>query len=400
VGATLGNPVRVVGFIAACIPAALAVRDRRTWRAVVLFAVLGAGLAAAEERGAYLLPIVALAAAAFFVRPGWRRIAVAGSCIAVVLGLWAFAPSAIVSNAPTERYTAVGQFQSLTGERQRIALYGANTRAVAQRPVLGWGPANAWSGYLSSGTPSQIERAGRSWADAHNLLLELAVVSGVAGLAAFGWLLVRLVPRAARSSRPSSSAGRGWLLAAAATLTVFALVEPLDVLLTPMLFLLAGAAAGGAVETSPAETETDHRRSFARIGVAVVVAGVCGIAAVNLAASSLEEWGHTHYEADWALRTATGLAPWRLTASEALATNLAVEGRAGDEGAGREARDVVDRLVGHHPMNPGVRLLAADVELLLRNLPGTQEWIRRHLSVFPNDTVSVPTEEPEISPPT
>ena len=44
--------------------------------------------------------------------------------------------------------------------------------------------------------------------------------------------------------------------------------------------------------------------------------------------------------------------------------------------AQREAREVVDRLVDHHPMNPGVRLLAADIEILLRNLPGTQDWIR------------------------
>jgi O-antigen ligase len=395
VGSTLGNPVRVSGFLAACIPAILAVRGRRAWREALLFGVLGAGLAAAEERSAYLLPVVALVAAAWFVRPGWRRVALAGGCIAVVLGLWAFAPRGIVSDGPIERYTAVGQFQTLTGERQRIALYGANARAVAERPILGWGPANAWSGYLSSGTASQIEQAGRNWADAHNLVLELAVVSGVAGLAAFGWLLVRLVPRAVRSSR--SSAGRGWLLAAATTLAVYALVEPLDVVLTPLLFLLGGAAAG--LETAAAEAGA-RRRPPIRIGVAVVVAGVCGITAVNLGASALEEWGHTHYGSDWALRAATDLAPWRLTASEALATNLAVEGRAGDEVAEREARDVVDRLVGNHPMNPGVRLLAADVELLLQNLPGTQEWIRRHLTVFPNDTVTVPIEEPGITLPT
>lgn len=397
VGSTLGNPVRVTGFLAACIPAALAVRGRRAWRGVLLFAMLGAGLAAAEERSAYLLPVVALVASAWFLRPGWRRIALAASCIAVALGLWAFAPRGIVSDGPTERYTAVGQFQTLTGERQRIALYGANARAVAERPILGWGPANAWSGYLSSGTASQIEQAGRNWADAHNLVLELAVVSGVVGLAAFGWLLVRLVPRAVRSSRSSSSATRGWLLAGATTLAVYALVEPLDVILTPLLFLLAGAAAGLAT----AATEADgSRRSPTRIGVAVVVAGVCGVAAMNLGASSLEEWGHTHYGSDWALRAAADLAPWRLTASEVLATNLAVEGRAGDVVAEREARALVDRMVGHHPMNPGVRLLAADVELLLRNLPGTQEWIRRHLTVFPNDTVTVPTEEPPFSLPT
>jgi hypothetical protein len=83
-----------------------------------------------------------------------------------------------------------------------------------------------------------------------------------------------------------------------------------------------------------------------------------------------------------------------MTATEALAMSLAVDGRAGDGAAAEEARDVVDRAVRDHPLNPGVRLLAADVELLLRNLPATQEWIRDQLRVFPNDDLRVPQHEP------
>ena len=55
---------------------------------------------------------------------------------------------------------------------------------------------------------------------------------------------------------------------------------------------------------------------------------------------------------------------------------------------------MVDRAVRTHPLNPGVRLLAADVELLLRDFPATQDWIREQLRVFPNDTLTVPTHEP------
>jgi hypothetical protein len=102
--------------------------------------------------------------------------------------------------------------------------------------------------------------------------------------------------------------------------------------------------------------------------------------------------GHTHFGADWALRAATNVAPWRLTASEALATSLAVSGRAGDEAAAAEARDVVTGVVQRHPMNPGVRLLAADVELLLGDFAATKDWIREQQEVFPNDTIIVPTE--------
>ena len=399
VGSTLGNPVRLTALLAACIPALLA-EKRWRWTGVLALAVLGLGLASAEERSAYVLPVVAIAASAWFVRPGWRRIATATGVVAAALALWAMAPTSVVSNAPSDRFTAVGQFQTLEGERQRIAVYQVNVRAFADRPVFGWGPANAWSGFLSSGTADQIDEAGRNWADAHNIVLELAVVTGAIGLVAFGWLVIRLAPR---TLRPRS--GRRWAAAAAVTLVAFALVEPLDVVLTPLLFLLAGAAAGRGtgVVGAPEAAEASRRAwppgisAAVRAATMVVLAASTVLAATNLGASALEEWGHSHSESNWALRAAKDLAPWRLTASEALAISLAVDGRAGDDAAAAEARDVVGTVVERHPWNPGVRLLAADVELLLRNFPATQDWIREQLATFPNDSVEVPRTEPEFS---
>ena len=399
VGSTLGNPVRLTALLAACIPALLA-EKRWRWTAVLALVVLGLGLASAEERSAYVLPVVAIAATAWFVRPGWRRVATATGVIAAVLALWALAPTSAVSNAPTDRFTAVGQFQTLEGERQRFAVYQVNVRAFADRPVFGWGPANTWSGFLSSGAADQIDVAGRNWADAHNIVLELAVVTGVIGLVAFGWLVFRLAPR---TLRPSS--GRRWAAAAAVTLVAFALVEALDVVLTPLLFLLVGAAAGRTtgVVAVPSAAEAGRREwspgisAAARAATVVVLAASTVLAAANLGASALEEWGHSHAESNWALRAARDLAPWRLTAAEAFAISLAVDGRAGDDAAAAEARDVVGTVVERHPLNPGVRLLAADVELLLRNFPATQDWIREQLATFPNDSVEVPLTEPEFS---
>jgi hypothetical protein len=46
-----------------------------------------------------------------------------------------------------------------------------------------------------------------------------------------------------------------------------------------------------------------------------------------------------------------------------------------------------------------VRLLAADVELLLRNFPATRTWIRGQLATFPNDSVTVPAAQPGLAPP-
>jgi hypothetical protein len=399
VGSTLGNPVRVSGFLAACVPAALAGRNRR-WSAVLAIVMFGAGFAAAEERSAFVLPVVALAASAWFLRPAWRWVGLAAATIGAAVVLWALVPTSAVANAPSGRFSAVGQFQTLEGERQRVAVYAANARAVADRPLLGWGPANTWSGFLSSGTSEQIDEAGRNWADAHNLPLELAVVSGVIGLAAFGWLLVRIAPRALRPPPE-----RAWLAAASITLAAYALVEPLDVVLTPLMLLFAGAAAGRAAAApgalaSPAERAGPRLERAGRAATTVVLFAATLLAGVNLGASALEEWGHTHFGADWALRAATHAAPWRLTASEALATSLAVSGRAGDGTAAAEARDVVTGVVQRHPMNPGVRLLAADVELLLGDFAATQDWIREQLKVFPHDTITVPTEEPGLTLPT
>jgi hypothetical protein len=74
-----------------------------------------------------------------------------------------------------------------------------------------------------------------------------------------------------------------------------------------------------------------------------------------------------------------------------------VDDRAGDAAAAAKARAVIAGLVERHPLNPGVRLLAADVELLLLDFPATQAWIREQLRTFPSDTIAVPTVEPGTS---
>jgi O-antigen ligase len=384
-GATFGNPVFLAGFLSACIPGILhRGRGPAVWL-VASSAVVGSGLAVAGQRSGYLLPWVAIAATWWFLRGDRRRYVLAGATILVALVVWSFVP-ALGTSSEEEGLVVAGQFESLTGERQRVAVFGGNLLAITERPLLGWGPANGWSAYISSATPGQIRTSGRFWVDAHNLPVQVTVISGMVGLAALAWLFLLLIPRVARPF-----AGRGWAAAAAATLGVYSLYEPLDVTLTPLLFLLAGAAAGGR---EPAAGGRESRERTARAAVVVTLAAATLIAGVNLGASALEQWGRTHFEARWAVERAWAIAPWRLSAGEALAIDLAIDGRAGDAVAAAEAREVIRRIVSAHPMNPGVRILAADVELLLRNFPGTQGWIREHLEIFPNDDVRVPAEEP------
>ena len=383
-GATFGNPVLLAGFLAASIPAALAEGSGSRWRTVVVFAALGSGFAVIGERSAYLLPPAAFVATWWFLRPPARRIAVAGAALVVAFAVLTLLPTQGSENADPSR--VAGQFGTLRAERQRFAVWGAQIRAVADRPVLGWGPSNEWSAFVSSGTPAQLRTAGRFWADAHNLLIEMGVISGLVGIAAFLWLLFRLVPRVARAPR-----SRGWASASAVTLAVYFLYEPLDVTLIPMLFLLAGAAAGGrAMVASPAAAW----RRPAQVATSLVLIAATGVAALSFVSASIEQWGRTHSGSSWAFERAWAIAPWRVSPAEALAIELAIDARAGDQTAADEAREVVDRLVDAHPLNPGLRLLAADVELLLMNFPGTQAWIREQLEVFPSDVVLVPEEDP------
>ncbi|MGH2590953.1 MAG: O-antigen ligase family protein, partial [Actinomycetota bacterium] len=286
-GATFGNPVFLAGFLSACVPAILArARGPAVWL-VVSFTVVASGFAAAGERSGYLLPWVALAATWWFLRGDRRRYLLAGATILVALVVWSFVP-ALGASSDAE---VVAQFETLTGERQRVAVLGGNLLAITERPLLGWGPANGWSAYVSSATSGQIRTSGRFWADAHNLPVQVGVVSGVTGLAALAWLLLRLGPRAARPF-----AGRGWAAAVAVTLGVYALYEPLDVTLTPLLFLFGGAAAGGrepparAASTNGdggrAEVDAaggrEGRERMARAAVVVTLAAATLIAGVNL----------------------------------------------------------------------------------------------------------------------
>jgi len=130
-----------------------------------------------------------------------------------------------------------------------------------------------------------------------------------------------------------------------------------------------------------------------RVGVGAALAAMLLVSCLALGASALEQWGRSHY-GEWSLRASLRLQPWRLSATELLARNLSVDGYLGDEAAAAEARSVIGAAVRQHPWNPHVRLSALDVELLLRNLPGAQGWVRRHLERFPSDPVTIPTSLP------
>jgi hypothetical protein len=382
VGATFGNTVILAGFLSLGIVARLGPPPDRAWIEPLSFLVFGAAFGVVSERSAYVLPVVALLAVAWFVRPDRRRLTIAAGAILVGLIAFTFIPEA--GGAST--LDVGSQFSTTIGEEQRIAVATASLRAATERSMLGWGPSNAWSAFLSSGTSDEIRTATRAWRDTHNLVLEFAVTTGLLGVSALAWLGVQL---ARRVIRPPSD--RMWCVAGAATLFVFSMYEPLDPTLTPMLFLLAGAVA-----RRPADASGGARASRVRVGSRVVVGVALGalvaVAGLSLPSSILERWGRTHAGSRWALEGARLLAPWRLTTVEALALDLALDARSGDAAAADEARALIADAVADHPDNPGIRVLAADVEVLLGDEDAARAWIDRHLERFPGDTVRVPDD--------
>ncbi|HEX7463787.1 MAG TPA: O-antigen ligase family protein [Actinomycetota bacterium] len=398
VGSTLGNPIFAAAFLAACIPAAIADEEGRTWKLLAILTVITSGLAVNGERSSLLLPLVALAASAWFGVPDRRRMLAGAVTVVVVVIGWALVTPLLPTS--TGLSSTVEQFGTLKGEQQRVAVYTANLRAFSRRPVLGWGPGNAWSGYLNSASASEVRTAGRGWGDAHDLPLQSLVTTGVIGTAALLFLLARAAPGLSRRRRSS-----WWVPASASTLAVFHLYEPLNLVVTPLLFLLLGVATGES-ETAPQPSPTDLepqpaastlRTSSSAIAARILVATLLTMAVVVsglvLTASALEQWGRTHY-AEWALQRSLDVQPWRISAAETLAFNLALDGRAGDATAAREARALIKDTVEDHPWDPGVRIVAAGVEQLLRNPAGAQRWIDEQLRRFPSDVL--PTGEPTL----
>ena len=380
-GSTLGNPVFAVALLSAAIPAAVSSRwsERRLAFVLVLIA---SGLAVNGERSSLILPAVALVTCIWPSRALRRRVAVAAGVVLATIALWGLASPVLPDGGLRQ---AGGQFSTLAGEQDRLAVWSANARSVGERPVFGWGPGLAWSAFVSSATGEELEVAGRGWADAHALPLQLLVTTGVVGLLAFALLAWRLLPGLLRPPHPLA-----WTAASAIVIGAFSLYEPLNVALTPLLFLFAGAANGERADVR-ASASSGLRPALAPAVALCLVVGLV-VSGTALIASSLEQWSRTHFEPS-AIRASVRLMPWRLSATERYAIELALDGRAGDPAAAAEARQLIAGAVDDHPWDPGVRLIAADVEMLLRNPAGVQPWIDDHLERFPNDDVAPPPPE-------
>lgn len=385
-GGTLGQRVLLSGLLAAALSAVVGLKRAQTPWLLAGLVVLSSGLALAAERSGWIAVAVGMAVALRRSRVPARRAVLVVGTVASVLAAWTVAD---VLALPAYPVSAARRFGDITegSAAARLDVLSAVGRGFTRRPVLGWGPGNTWSAYVSSATEDELESAGRGWGDAHNIVAETAVSAGVLGLVA----LLAMGVVVLRRIRRGPSAG-GWAVGAAVALATNHLFQPESVALTPLLFLLAGVAAGygsrpvRAVSDAPAPFG-GRLRVIGRYAVGVALGAGLAMSLLVMIASSLEQWGRD-YNSAWSLRTSLRLAPGRVSSAQALAIHLAIDGRAGDPEAATEAREVAAGAVRLHPWSPSARLVAADVELLLDDVPAASRWVESHLERFPAEASS------------
>jgi len=252
----LGNPVFFGAFLAGALVlvAPRFVADPRRWWPVP--ALLAVAVGVSGERMPALLAVAVgvwvVAAAVLTVRHGrdavttggvtptrartradragltWPAVFAAGIPVGVIVGS--------VLTRLSGGLGVVTHTADSTGSetyQQRFDAWSEGLRAFTSKPVFGYGPDQfrAAVGHLF---PLQevVARDGTGFVDAHDIVVEILVTTGVVGLALFGgWLVLGAAHR------------RGPLLGFAAVLLVSELVEPLNTAITPLLFLAVGAAA-------------------------------------------------------------------------------------------------------------------------------------------------------------
>ncbi|WP_104432084.1 O-antigen ligase family protein [Kineococcus xinjiangensis] len=188
---TLG---RMLAFgILAAVAVALLDRARRRRSAVSLLVMLGA-LALTGSTGGMLTAAAALGVLVPVALATQRR------ARAAVLGAGLFATATALVVAPRLSLTGVtgvvGEDATLTG---RTEIWEASLRALADRPLLGYGYGAFWHEDLGAAASDHI-RARLQWnvPNAHNGLLDIALDLGVVGAALAVALLVGVLVRGVR----------------------------------------------------------------------------------------------------------------------------------------------------------------------------------------------------------
>jgi hypothetical protein len=226
----MSNPVQLGALGAGALwLAVLKVRtSMRPWLWIAGVAVLAGAVQLSGSRIALAAGVGASLVAA--VRADRRKaLAVVGALLMGVL-LANFAP--LPGGSSTSRVAGA----SASGLGPRVALWTDAVDAIAERPVIGYGPGR-FATAVSPHTSVEVARYTGGdvlYADAHNFIVEYATTTGLLGLILLaGWLIT------------SGRRARGPLVGFVIAVALSMLLQPQYVGLTPLVALALGAAGPG-----------------------------------------------------------------------------------------------------------------------------------------------------------
>lgn len=255
-----GNPVFLAGLLVGGLW--LVVQRFRTdqrWGWAVVLVV-----AATQTTGSrFALILLAVVVVVSFYMLTRRRTALL--VLAIVAGVALGGALAAIGGASSATARA-GQGIAAGGFSQRLEIWSWSARAITHRPVQGQGPGQVQAATERFKTLAFAKREPeRTFDDAHNLIVEYTVTTGVPGAAlliAFAVLTMLL------------SGWRSPLAGFAILALALHGVEPPHAELTPLVFLALGAAA-----TGPAPLLIGVPRGLrpALVGVAAVIGGVIAV---------------------------------------------------------------------------------------------------------------------------
>jgi len=347
-----GNPVFNAAFLAAGVWVILARIQSQPRTTLFLLAIVTAAIELTGTRAALLL--LALGTILGVRRVPFRLIALAGASL--VLGL--------VVGASIGAFGVVSSSQTATGRLQAQPDFGYQARfdtwrsagqAIARRPLVGAGPGRFGAATSSVRTlrTARLEGADSVFFDAHNLIVEYAVTTGIVGVALLGAWLTLAIRRADRGAP---------LLGFAVFLLIAHLFEPQDAGLTPIAFLALGAAASTDVTRAslPLRALT---AAFTVVITAIAAAGLFGARALQTAST------------DDTLRHAAAARQFLPGWPDAMEATALVETRMGLEARGQRRSEQFGialmwdrRALARDPYDEEVCLAIGDDELRLGDL--------------------------------
>ena len=355
----MGNPV----YLGALVAAAAWVVARRVGREGRSFVWLGplvllAG-AAQLSGGRSAVGLTVLAAVAALRGAGWRRGAALLAAVAVgflVAPMWA-GGGAVTGVGRSVGAEAGSQFGT------RLGFWKIGAEAVAERPVLGWGPGRFEAATSPRSTVAVSEGGVNVFKDAHNWVVEYGVTTGLVGLALLvGWLVV------------AGRAASGPLAGVAALVGLFMLVEPQSVGLTPLALLALGASR--REQAGP----LSQGRGWL-VGAALGLAAGVVAAGVFLGGEAFLHQGALNSSPDSIERGAALLPAWA-DVSRLGARTASFAGLHSDEYRAR-ALSLARQATRREPSDPAAWSYLARLELLWGTDPGAAQAVDRTLERNP-----------------